>query len=143
MSWISDVRDELTKLDQSIKSLKKFGILVGSVFSLITLWLFYRDSSSFIKYITGGIGVILILLGIFYPRILKSIHKVWMGLALSMGWIVSRILLTLLFILVTIPIGILTRLLGKDLISHKIEKERTSYWILKTKQDKTHFEKMY
>lgn len=143
MSWISDVRDELVKLDQSTKSLKKFGLLVGGVFSLISLWLFYKDSSSILKYITGCIGGLLILLGILYPGILKSIHKVWMGLALSMGWIVSRILLTLLFILITIPIGMLTRLLGKDLINHKIEKERTSYWIPKRKQDKTHFEKMY
>jgi len=143
MNWISDVRDELIKLDQSKKSLKRFGLLVGSVFVIITLWMIFKNSPSIFKYILGCIGSLLILFGILHPNILKPLHKVWMGLAFAMGWLISRILLILLFILVTIPMGILTRLIGKDLINHKIDREQTSYWIPKKNQDKSHFEKLY
>ncbi|MBN2029949.1 hypothetical protein JW824_06850 [bacterium] len=143
MSWISDVRDELFKLDQSPKSLKKFGLLVGTVFAIIALWMILKDTSSVLKYILGCVGLLLILFGILYPNLLKPVHKVWMGLAFTMGWLVSRILLIILFIFVTIPIGIITRLFGKDLIDHKMNKDQTSYWIPKKHLDKSHFEKLY
>ncbi len=142
MSWISDIRDELIKLDQSAKSLKKFGLLVGGVFIAICLWMIYRNSHSILKFILGCIGFLLILFGIIYPNFLKPFYKVWMGLAFGIGWFVSRLLLVLLFIVVTIPIGFILRLFGKDLINHKIEKERTSYWIPKKNQNESHFEKM-
>ncbi|MCJ7812625.1 SxtJ family membrane protein [bacterium] len=143
MIWINDVKDELIKLDQSAKGLKKFGLLVGGVFCVITLWMVYKNSHSILKYILGCTGGLLILFGIIYPCILKPFHKIWMGLAFGIGWFVSRFLLILLFIGVTIPIGIIMRFLGKDLINHKIEKERTSYWIPKKNQNESHFEKMY
>ncbi len=143
MSWISDVRDELIRLDQSKKSLKKFGFLVGTVFVIIGLWMILKHSPSILKYIFCFTGGLLISSGILYPRLLKPLYKVWMGFAFTMGWLVSRILLIILFITVTIPIGILTRLFGKDLIHHKIEKDKSSYWIPKKRPDISHFEKLY
>jgi hypothetical protein len=143
MSWMSDVRDELKKLDQTQKSLKKFGFLVGSVFIMITLWMILENSSSIPITILGSIGGLLIIFSIFHPDILKPVHKIWMGLAFSMGWLVSRILLIFLFSVVAIPIGIMTRLFGKDLIDHKIEKEQKTYWIPKKSRNKSHFEKLY
>ncbi len=143
MSWISDIRDELIKLDQSKKSLKKFGLLVGTVFVIIGLWTIFKHSSSILKYVLCSTGGLLVLSGILYPNLLKPFHKVWMGFAFTVGWLVSRILLILLFILVTLPIGMITRLFGKDLINHKIEKDQTSYWIPKKNRDKSHFEKLY
>jgi hypothetical protein len=72
---------------------------------------------------------VLILPALFFPALLKPLQKIWMALAIVMGWISTRIILSLLFFIVLTPIGFIMRLRGKDLLDEKIEKEKTSYWI--------------
>ena len=42
MSWIKDVKEEIKALEISKKSLRNFGLLVGGIFFLLGLWIYYR-----------------------------------------------------------------------------------------------------
>jgi hypothetical protein len=88
------------------------------------------------------VGGILLLSGIFIPKNLKDIYKVWMGFAFGLGWIVSRIILTILFVFILTPLGLFAKLFGKEFLDLNFNKEKSSYWIPK-KEEEADYEKMY
>jgi len=143
MSWISDVKVELKELDTSPKSLRKFGLLIGSIFLALAIFLLWRGHSPVFTYVFGVIGAILFLMGAFCPKGLKPVHKVWMGMALAMGWVVSRVLLVLLFYIIMTTVGIIARLFRKEFLDVKFRDGRESYWLKRAVDKKVNYEKMY
>ena len=59
-------------------------------------------------------AVIILLIAMTYPLIFKPFAIVWFGLSTLLGTIVSKVILTILFFIVVLPIGLLRRALGKD-----------------------------
>jgi CBS domain containing-hemolysin-like protein len=143
MSWISDVHDEIKNLDISTKSLRKFGLSVGAVFCLLALWMFLRNRFPLALTILGIVGVLLIVMGLIVPKALNEIYRVWMGMAFAIGWVVSRILLSMVFFLVITPIGFIARLFGKEFMDIETNRANDSYWVRRNKSKKINYEKMY
>jgi hypothetical protein len=143
MSWISDVRDEIHHLHLSGKELKKFGLLVGSVFVVLSGIGMYRGWS------IGGIGilllagVVLLSCGMFLPESLKQAYRVWMAAAFAIGWLVSRMILLILFYFVLTPVGILARIFEKEFLDTDFRKKKESYWIPKSANKKINYEKLF
>lgn len=131
MSWISDVRDEIQELNLSVKSLRKFGLFVGGIFLLIGLFMEYRHVDSEWRFVLVGVGVMLLALGAAYPRSLKYVYRVWMGIAFTIGWLVSRVLLAVIYYIVVTPIGLLMRLFGKNPIAMHFDPDAESHWVMK------------
>ena len=143
MSLIRDVQEEIRKLDLSGKSLRKFGIVVGLVFLFLTVWIYIKGYPHIFLYGAGLIGGLLVSGGIIMPYALKGVYRYWMGMAFCMGWVVSRILLIILFYLIITPIGLLTRLMGKKFMEVNIDRDKATYWVRKDKEKKTDYQKMY
>jgi len=118
--------EEMKHIKESKKDLRKFGLTVGIVLLMISVILFLFDKSSYVYF--GIIGGILVLTGILFPSLLKPVNKVWMTLALILGWFMSRVILTILFYLVLTPIGFIAKIFGKRFLSLKIDNESKSYW---------------
>ena len=76
------------------------------------------------------IATILLLLGLILPKLLLPIHTFWMGLAMALAWINTRIILTCLFYAVFTPIGMIMRLF-RDPLDRQLCDGRVSYWIRK------------
>lgn len=141
MSWIKDVKAELKLLEISKVVLRKFGLLVGGVFLLIGLWIFY-SSQSFVGIIFISIGALLLLLGLLLPNLLSGAYKIWMGLAFALGWVMSRVLLIILFYGVITPIGFIAKIFGKQFLDLKFKDGKDSYWVKKP-EEKIDYSKMY
>jgi polyferredoxin len=121
------ILEEIRNLKNDEREYRKFGLTVGSVFSLLGAWLAWKGSSAFLYFaLPGGI---LILLGILAPRMLKFIYRIWMTFALLLGWVMTGVLLTVFFYLVMTPAGFLGRLFGKKFLDLKFQDKRASYWI--------------
>ena len=117
--------EEIKKIKATKKDFKSFGITIGLILFLIGLFLFYKDADFFL-YIFF-LGLIFTFLGIIAPSILKPIYKIWMVFAVIIGWIMTRLILSILFYTIISGIGILTRIIGKDFLSLKL-KDQESYW---------------
>ena len=76
------------------------------------------------------ISLIFLVLGINNSKFLTPLNKLWFRFGLLLGKIVSPIIMGVIFFLVVTPIGLLMRLLKKDLLNLKFNKEKT-YWIKK------------
>ena len=120
------IKEEFKQIKESKKDLRKFGLTVGGVLVLIAVLLFYFEKQSVIYF--AVVGVFLVLAGLIYPRILKPLNKVWMGLAITLGFIMSRLILMILFYLVLTPIAFIARVFGKKFMVLKFDKSAMTYW---------------
>ena len=114
--------------DIKISSNRSFGIVFFIVFLLIALYpLTYSQD---IRIWSVIISLIFFVLGLFNSKILTPLNKLWFKFGIFLGKIISPIIMGIIFFLVVTPIGLLMRLLGKDLINLKYNNNK-SYWIEK------------
>ncbi len=119
--------DEIKNIKETKKDLKKFGYSVGFVLIMISILLKFSGKSSFIYF--GGLGALLILFALLSPGILKPFNKLWMTLAVLLSWIMTRVILIILFYLALSPVSLLARLFRKDFLNTGFKNEQNSYWI--------------
>ncbi len=114
--------------DIKISSNRSFGIVFFIVFLLIALYpLTYSQD---IRIWSVIISIIFLGLGLFNSKVLTPLNKLWFKFGIFLGKIISPIIMGIIFFLVVTPIGLLMRLLGKDLINLKYNNNK-SYWIEK------------
>ncbi len=82
-----------------------------------------------------GLGVALIaaalifgILGLIKPAAIRWLFVTWMTLAFPIGWLISQIMLLLMFYLVLTPIALVFRLAGRDVLNRKPAPNRASFW---------------
>lgn len=125
---IEEVKNNLKKLEVSIKKLREFGILFAIVFSIIGT-IFFLKHNVFVSDWLFGFGGAFLVCGLFMPLTLKYFFIGWMAFAFTLGYINSNILLSIFFLLILTPVSLLIRLTGKDLLSLKLKRENETYWI--------------
>ena len=113
---------------------KSFGILFFIVFLLIAIWPVI-DSGS-IRFWSVAISLIFLILGILNSTILTPLKKGWIKLGEILGKVIAPIVMGFVYFIIITPIGLLMRLLGKDLLNIKYNKNK-SYWIKRTKNINT------
>lgn len=79
--------------------------------------------------------------GLIKPGAVRWLFEGWMVLAYPIGWLVTQVMLALMFYGVITPVAVLFRLKGRDPLCRKLDAEKTSYWTDKeTPQDpRTYF----
>ena len=122
MNWL---REEFAHLDRSPKALRRFGFVLGGVSILIGVLLLLRHRAGVPPL---GLGTVLIVVGFIAPKLLKYPHALWIGLSLLIGWVMTRVILTLVFFLVVTPVGLLQRLARKSNVDLRFRTGSRSYW---------------
>lgn len=134
---------EIRSIKSGKKELREFGITFGIVLSLLGGLFLWRGRDYYTWFfIFSGV---FISLGVAAPIILKPIQKIWMALAIVIGWVMSRVILIILFYLIITPIGLLAKLFGKDFLNRKFDRTAESYWIMRksTGFDKRSYENQF
>lgn len=121
--------EEIRNIKSGKRELRKFGITVGIVLGLLGGLFLWRGRDYYSYFLI--LSAALLLLGLAVPILLKPIYKVWMTLAVLLGYLMTRVILSVLFFLVVTPIGLLARLFGKNFLDTEFEKSGNSYWIPK------------
>ena len=92
---------------------RSFGRSVGGVLLLIAGVLAWRGRIGAAG-VVGAIGAVLVFLALVRPSLLTRPRAIWMRGALALGYVNARIILTVLFLLVLTPMGLIWRLIGRD-----------------------------
>jgi hypothetical protein len=129
---------------KSFRVEREFGLVVGGVFTLLAGWWLYRGKFIHATQLMLPIGLLLILLGMLWPRALVLPNKAWMLLAEALSFITTRIILAVVFFLIVTPIGVVKRLSGWDPLCRRGARSE-SYWrpYSERQRDPRHYEKMY
>ena len=115
--------------DIKIGSNRSFGIVFFLVFFLIATYPLINGNE--IRLWSLVVSIIFLLLGLINSKILNPFNKLWFKFGIFLGKIISPLIMAIIFFLVVTPIGLLMRLLNKDLLNLKFN-NNSSYWIEKT-----------
>ena len=149
MAIVKEVLHEVRELPAEPRDLRKFSVTVGIAFVL--LWAVFAYA---LPYLIGRggdlallwqIGVALAVVGSILPAVVKPLFYAWMTMALVLGYVMTRVLLTIFFFLVLTPVGLVFKLIGRDALARKLDRDGESYWIRKEYliDDRSRFEKFF
>ena len=114
-----------------IGSNRSFGIVFFTVFLIIATYPLIDNGE--IRKWSLILSLVFLILGLLNSKILYPLNKIWFKFGLLLGKLVSPLIMAIIFFLVVTPIGILMRILNKDLLNLKFNKSK-SYWIKKNEQ---------
>ncbi|MEM9596419.1 MAG: SxtJ family membrane protein [Acidobacteriota bacterium] len=124
------IREEIQQLPMDAVALRKFGLLVGAVFAAAGAFFFWYKGFQW-GMVLLVIGAPLILLGAVAPKALRPVYLAWMSMAVVLGFFVTRVLLTIFFFLVITPVGLFFKVIGRDALHRKLDRDGPTYWIEK------------
>jgi hypothetical protein len=125
--------------------LRKFGLVTGAII--------IGFIGMFLPWLKGGIdkmlhwlpyasmvGGVLIVWALIHADSLVYVHKPWMLFAEKLGWVNTRIIMSVFFYVILTPIGFIMSLTGKDPMARRFDSSAPSYRIRKEPQTKDHME---
>ena len=107
--------------------LRKFGVAMLVGFGLIGGLLLWKQLPTAAT-VCWGFGAVAGAGGLSGTKAAMPIYVVWMGVALVMGNIVSRVLLAVIYYTVFTPMGVVRRLMGRDPLQLRRPQQDT-YWL--------------
>ncbi|PRX53819.1 SxtJ family membrane protein [Flagellimonas meridianipacifica] len=100
--------------------------VLGALLCLI-VYLFYSENVIWIWISISSLGLVLLL-----PKFFQPLAFLWFGLGKVLGLVSTRVLLTITFFLLVIPVGYIRKLLGKDELRLKrFKKSRESVFFVR------------
>ena len=115
-----------------IGSNRSFGVVFFVVFLLIAIYPLINSGE--LRIWSLILSLLFLILGLLNSKILYPLNKIWFKFGLLLGRIVSPLVMAIIFFLVVTPIGLLMRILNKDLLNLKFNKSKT-YWIEQNEQN--------
>jgi saxitoxin biosynthesis operon SxtJ-like protein len=118
------------KEDIKPSSDRSFGLVIATVFLLITFWPLIRGEP--VRWWALAVAGVFLALAVTWTAALAPLNKCWTKLGLLLYRVVSPIVLGLLFYMTVAPIALVMRLLGKDPLRLRRDPDAASYWIDRT-----------
>jgi len=113
----------------SRRELAWFGLMFLAFFGIIgALARFRFDSPGAARWIWIVAAAIT---AVYYlvPPVRRYVYVGWMYAAFPIGWVVTHVLLAIVFFLVIMPIGLAVRAFGNDPMRRRFEPDSETYWI--------------
>ncbi|MBN2544051.1 hypothetical protein JXI42_14420 [bacterium] len=108
------------------KEWRKFGIGLAIILCILATIQLIVGKSIFIYFYFSG--AVILLVALILPILLKPVFILFSYISFGMGWVMTRVLLSILFYTVFTLISLISRLFGKRFIDLKIDKNLNSYW---------------
>ena len=111
------------------KDLKTFALIWSFIFVVVGLWPLLNNENIRV----WGMVIALLFAAIAFtkPLILSSFYKVWIKFGEIIGGAISKVIMIILFYGIFTPIAFVLKLLGKDLLNKKIDKNASTYWVIR------------
>ncbi len=135
----------LNTKESDIKKEKRDIRIVFIIFSAIFEVVAWRHYPSTLSYVLIGLVLVILPIMAFSPVILRPVFKLWLKVGHAIGWFNTQVLLSVVFILMFIPTGLIMRLFRKDPMKRKMLAEKT-YWEpyeLEGLKDKSRYERQF
>ncbi len=111
-------------------TLRWFGLLMLLFFGLVGGVIFFKTRALMTApVVLWSLGALLCALYYAVPGLRRPLYLGWMYAALPIGWVVSHLVLAVIYYLVLTPIGLAMRLFGWDPMARRPDPEASSYWV--------------
>lgn len=120
------------------RELRQFGTIALVGCALLGGWIFWKgtlfgcdlgDTAHTVSFIIWALGVLSVLFSLFAPQANRPLYLVLIIVTWPIGFVVSHIIMGIVFFGVITPIGLVFRLLGRDPLHRRFEPQAKSYWV--------------
>ena len=115
----------MKKKDVNKNELKKFGCLIGILFPVLIGWIIPALTGHGLRFWTLILGIIFLNLSIFTPNLLFYPYKFWMKIGHILGWINGKLILSMIYVIILIPISAVMRITSYDPLKKKFNNLNT------------------
>jgi hypothetical protein len=113
------------------KVLRTFGFVMVGAFAVVAALVLWRSDWMYTPWVEGFsiTSALFLALALVAPRLLAPLEWAWMKLAMVLNFVMTRVLLMLVFFLAVTPIGLIFKLLRKDLLGKRFDPKADTYWV--------------
>ncbi len=112
----------------SPKQLRIFSALLFAMLVMLGLLHGLSPRTHLILWLLWDVATWLALMGVIWPRLMQPVYVGWMVLVFPIGWLVSHVLLAVVYYGVVTPLGVIFRVSGRDALHRKRRSGLDSYW---------------
>ncbi|MFH1245972.1 MAG: SxtJ family membrane protein [Candidatus Omnitrophota bacterium] len=123
------MREECKEIKSGKKELRRFGLAAGTAWSILGIMFYLRHKEYYPVFFI--FSFLFISLALIMPVFLNPVQKIGMTAGKYIGMVFTGIILAAVFYLVITPVGIVMRMLGKELLEVKLNPQADSYWIVR------------
>jgi len=124
------------------RRLRHFGLIVGGIFAVIGLWpVVFRAEGP--RLWALALALALVVPALVVPRSLTHPYRIWMAAGEALGWINTRVILSVIFYGLVTPMGIVRRGFGRDPMRRGFEPEVDTYRVFKPSRPATHMTRQF
>ena len=134
---------ENTENNTDTKELKGFALLVGGVLAGIFGLALPLLLHGTINVWFWAAGSVLVVTGLFRPAALSPVHALWMKIGHILGWVNTRIILSVFYFCILMPVGIFLKLSGWDPMNRKFDPDADTYRVASRIPEVNHFERPF
>lgn len=106
---------------------KNFGFVFSFVFFTLFAVHYFREGQ--IKSIPLALSILFLAVSLALPQLLRPLNKLWAQFGLLMQKIISPLILAFLYFFIFTPIGLVLRVLKKDVLNLRQSADEKTYWI--------------
>lgn len=123
--------------------LRNFGLTLAAGFAILGALFLWRHKPIYVYFFIAA--TVFVVLGLAVPAVLRPVQRLWLKLGDRLGWVMTRVIMVVMFYAVVTPIGLIARATGKDFLHLKFDKDSKTYWVRVKSQDKTRedYERQY
>lgn len=120
-------------LNPSRKELRVFAALFFVFFTVVAFVVYRRTDSATAAAIIAGAAAVIGMVGLAAPAVVRPVYVVWMLAAFPIGWVLSHVMMAVIYYLVVTPVGLIMRTFGRDPMQRGFDRNATTYWIARPK----------
>lgn len=117
----------------SPRELKQFGALWLLFFTLVGAIIWHRTDSEIVALGIWGTAMAIGVVGFVVPAFMRLVYLGMSYLAFPIGWVVSHVLVALIYYLVLTPIALVLKVAGYDPMERRFDPSMESYWVRQPK----------
>lgn len=126
------LREEFKSIPLTDRDVRKFGITIGIVLVLLAAFFFWKEKPSALYFASAG--MLFAALTWLLPGLMRPLYRAWMAFAVVMGFVMTRVILTIIFYGLFSPISLVMKLLRKDPLHEHFDKRAETYWVKREPQ---------
>jgi len=122
---------------------RKFGIALAVLLFIISAVQYFKQIELYSYFLVAS--VLFLLSALALPILIKPVFIIFSYIGFGMGWVMTRIILFILFYLFITPISILARKFGNRFLDLRFDRSKESYWlpVKDNKNNRENFEKQF
>jgi hypothetical protein len=115
-------------LNVTPRMLRQFAGLWLVFFAALAAWQYWVREHSTAATVLAAVGGVVGLAGLAQPQWIRPLFMLLMAIATPIGWLVSTVLLSVLFYGIFTPVALLFRLIGRDALVRRTRPAGETYW---------------